>query len=80
MFDEGTPSEAALNKLDKKLELLIKQARLEPTPYNDYADDVKSQGVMSNHSKGALRKSYHASVSNELMKTGLSVLKPQSTS
>jgi len=30
MFDEGTPSEAALNKLDKKLEILIKKARENP--------------------------------------------------
>lgn len=81
MFDEGTPSEAALNKLDKKLEQLIKKARTEPTPYNDYTDDVKSQGAKSNDSRGALRRSYHATAtgSNEFQKTGLSVLKPQST-
>lgn len=56
MFDEGTPSEAALNRLDKKLAQMIKKVREEPgpAPINDYADfDAKSQGARSTGSRGA---------------------------
>ena len=54
MFDQGTPSEAALNKLDKRLEILIKKARENPesvpAPAND---DARSAGARSNGSRGA---------------------------
>lgn len=83
MFDEGTPSEAALNKLDKKLEILIKKARENPEVQNDY-QDAKSSGARSNGSRGAeVRRSFQAasrSESNGFQKTGLSVLKPTATS
>ena len=82
MFDEGTPSEAALNKLDKKLEILIKKARENPELQNQY-EDAKSTGARSNGSRGAeVRRSYQAgsrSDSNGFQKTGLSVLKPTAT-
>lgn len=42
MFDEGTTTEAALNKLDRKLEYLIKKARTKQAPdevvHNAYED------------------------------------------
>jgi hypothetical protein len=62
---------------------MIKKARAEPAPYNDYADmDVKSQGARSNDSRGALvRRSHHATGggSNGFQNAGLSILKPQAT-
>ena len=55
MFDQGTPSEAALNKLDKRLEVLIKKARENPesvpAPANN--EDARSQGAKSAGSRGA---------------------------
>ena len=42
MFEEGTTTEAALNKLDRKLEYLIKKARTKQAPdevvHNAYED------------------------------------------
>jgi hypothetical protein len=63
MFDEGTTTEAALNKLDRKLEYLIKKARSKSTPdevnygspYGDKkSDDARSIGARSIGSQGAL--------------------------
>ena len=83
MFDDGTPSEAALNKLDKKLEQMIQKVRTEPAPSNDYGDlDVKLERAKSSDSRGAnLRRSLGATGhgSNGFQNAGLSILKPQST-
>jgi len=63
MFDEGTTTEAALNKLDRKLEFLIKKARAKSqadevnygSPYAEKrSDDAKSIGARSIGSQGAL--------------------------
>ena len=80
MFDEGTPSEAALNKLDKKLELMIKKARSEPAPVVA-PEDSRSQGARSNAgSRGALeRRSFQVTKTSELQNTGINVIKPATT-
>lgn len=80
MFDEGSPSEATLNKLDKRLEQLIYKARCEPAPPMLQDLDARSLGAKSQDSRGATgRRSFQATYSNELKKTGMNVLKPQTT-
>ena len=57
MFDQGTPSEAALNKLDKRLEVLIKKARENPELVAaNNNEDAKSTGARSNGSRGAIMR------------------------
>jgi hypothetical protein len=73
MFDEGNPSEAALTRLDKKLEVLIKKARENPAPAAAICiEEIRSQGARSSDSRNIIaRRSLQTDCDNKFQKTGL---------
>ena len=55
MFDQGSPNEAALNKLDKRLEVLIKKARENPE-LAPVANNEDARSAKSGSSRGAIMR------------------------